>query len=368
MLSLRVGKRIRAICGGAAAILLLCSCGQATEEDEFIIIDRDTSEVTYDFAAAEFGDVVKTERLRCTYRQMNEQEVSFSLTGRLVDRVLVKEGDSVKAGDLLAELSSMELERRIEDLEYNIARNELLLGYADDDESYAVSGLYVNFLYYSGMTENDKKNLDRAIENIRRNYQYQREDYNDALEADRKELEKIEQELRSSRVYAEIDGVVYDLKNGLEGSTSKADEVVMSILDTTECVFETEAPEAAGYFTEGVTVPMKLSVGSSGDQFELIPWNMDEWGETQWFSIFSGPDGLSLEVGTTGYMQVVSASRQNVLKVPTETVYVADDQSYVYVVNSDNMREVRWVETGLYGDDAVEILSGLTEGERVILK
>ncbi len=32
------------------------------------------------------------------------------------------------------------------------------------------------------------------------------------------------------------------------------------------------------------------------------------------------------------------------------------------------MREVKWIETGLYGDSTVEVLSGLTEGERVILR
>lgn len=368
MLSHRVVKRMRAICAGVTAILLLCSCGQAAEEDEIIIVDRDTSELAYDFAVAEIGDVVKTERIRCTYRQLHEQEVAFSLTGRLIDQVYVKEGDSVKKGDLLAELSSQSLERQIEDLKYRIARNELLLGYTNDDESYAISALWVNYLYFSGMSENDLKYLEDRRESIQQNYRYLREDYNDALEADRKELSKLQQELRASRVYAEIDGVIYDLKDRLEGSTSKADEVVMSILDTAECVFETTAPEAAGYFTEGVTVPMSLGVSTSGDQFELVPWNMDEWGENQWFSIFSGPDGFSLEVGASGNMQVVSDSRQNVLRVPTDAVYVADDQSYVYVVNSENLREVRWVTTGLYGDDAVEILSGLTEGERVILK
>ena len=28
----------------------------------------------------------------------------------------------------------------------------------------------------------------------------------------------------------------------------------------------------------------------------------------------------------------------------------------------------KWIETGLYGDSTVEVLSGLTEGERVILR
>ena len=32
------------------------------------------------------------------------------------------------------------------------------------------------------------------------------------------------------------------------------------------------------------------------------------------------------------------------------------------------MREVKWIEVGLAGKDKVEIVSGLVEGEKVILK
>ena len=100
--------------------------------------------------------------------------------------------------------------------------------------------MWVNYLYYSGMTEGDKKNLDSRIESTQRSYRYQREDYGDALETDRKELEKLQGELKSSRVYAVTDGVVYKLKERLEGATSQKDEVVMTIVDTSECLFETE--------------------------------------------------------------------------------------------------------------------------------
>ena len=32
------------------------------------------------------------------------------------------------------------------------------------------------------------------------------------------------------------------------------------------------------------------------------------------------------------------------------------------------MREMKWIEIGLVGDDKVEIVSGLQEGEKVIIK
>ena len=38
----------------------------------------------------------------------------------------------------------------------------------------------------------------------------------------------------------------------------------------------------------------------------------------------------------------------------------------MYVLGENDIREVRWIETGFCGDRLTEILSGLEEGEAVI--
>lgn len=358
-----LGRRLGGICVCAAAVFLLCACGSQNELEDFVILEQENTGVAYEFGVAEIGDVVKTVQISCTAHQLSEQEVSFQMSGRLVDRVYVEEGDTVTKGQLLAELSSQDLERRIEDLEYQIARNELLLGYVDTNESYAISRIWVNTIY-NGMSESAK---DSAIESTMQTYRYQREDYSDALAADRAEQEQLKAELRTSRIYASIDGVVYDLKDDLKGSTSKMGEVVMTVMDTSETLFETKVPDALNYFTEGESYTMKISYGAAAGQYELIPWHMEEWDETQLFVVYDSTAEDFPDVGTKGSMQVVEGIRENVIKVPLSAVYNAEDKRYVYVMEND-MREVRWVETGLYGDDSVEILSGLTEGEMVILK
>ena len=364
----RTGNIARKVCVCAALSFLLCGCGEIEDADNMVIIEQEEPGMSYKLHTVESGDVVKTERIQCTYRQMSEQTVSFITSGRLVDRVYVEEGDHVKKGDLLVELSSEDLERQIEDLEYRIARNELLLGYTDIDEAYDISGMWVNYLYYSGMTDYDKESLDNRIESTQRNYRYLREDYSDALETDRKQLESLRQEYKLSRLYAQMDGVVYKLKEDLEDTTSHKGETIMTLLDTSECLFQTEVPELAHLFREGETVSMSLSYSQTGTQYELLPWKMEEWGDTQMFLLEDVDESANMDMGTNGYIWLAVDSRENVLCVPENTIYTADDRSYVYVLNDDNMREVRWVETGLHGDDMVEIISGLTEGERVVRK
>ena len=359
---------IYALCACGLAVLLLGGCGKQEEEEPIVVIEQEQVEATYLLAVADKGDVEKTEDIRATYRQSNQQEVSFPISGRLVDKVYVREGDSVKKGDLLVELSAGDLDRKIEELEYRITRNQLLLDYTETDEEYEISALWVNYLYYSGMSEWDKKSLDSRIESIQQNYEYLREDYSDALEMDQKELESLKQERTGSRIYASLDGVVSKVVEDLEGTTSQKDQVIMTILDTTECFFETEAPELAEYFREGETVPLTLNYGTGAGDYELLPWHKEEWGDVQLFVVYEGPEGASIEVGTSGDIELVTDRRENVLRVPVSALNSADGRNFVYVLDENNMREVRWVEIGLYGDDMVEILEGLEEGEKVIRK
>jgi len=345
--------------GVCLAAILACGCGQEEQEENIVVVEHEDIEVSYNFGVAAVGTVTKTQKVTCTFSQVNGQEVSFSVSGRLIDKVYVEEGDSVKKGDLLAELSAGSIERQIKDLEYRIARNELLLGYVDVDESISISAQWVN-------RWGDVESIKEAVEGIQKESEYKRQDYTDALEIDRKELENLQQELKSGRVYAGMDGVIYDLKERLEGSTSREGEVVMVVMDTSQCYFETKVPELADRFREGETVTMSMSYGAMG-QYELMPWKMEEWGETQLFSIFDGPDTTSLTVGSSGTMVIVLEKKENVLCVPADAVHSAGEKAYVYVLGEDNTRQVRWITAGLYGDKTVEVMEGLAEGEKVIL-
>ena len=84
-------KRIGA-CG--VLVFLLCGCGRQEKPEDVVMVEQDDGGVSYVFATAQLGDVVKTQKINCKYRQVQEQEVTFPLGGRIVDRVYVEEGAS----------------------------------------------------------------------------------------------------------------------------------------------------------------------------------------------------------------------------------------------------------------------------------
>lgn len=358
---LPAGIRILCICSAAA---LLCGCEQKAPEEETLIVVEDSDDtLSNDYVTVGIGDVVLTGEMRCTYRQQADQEISFALTGRLVDQVYVEEGDTVKKGDLLAELSAGNLERQIEDLEYRISRNELLLEHMEASEALEISQIWVNHLFNGHY---DGEGRDEAIASVQQSYRYQKEDTGDALEMDRRKLEELRQELSSCRVYAGMSGMIYKLKERLVNSTSKEGETIMTIVDNSRCLFETERPEYNDCFKEGETVTMSIISGSAAGKYELLPYEMEKWGEIQQFEVFAGPMTTGIEVGSSGTIEFELARREQVLCIPKGLVNTADGRSYVYVTDEDGMRQIRWVETGLSGDSMVEIVSGLQEGERVI--
>ena len=350
------------------ASILLAGCG-TQEEENVVVIENETQESAYGLIAVTREDVVLTKSLTATYMQLKEQTVSFNVGGRRVSKVYVNPGDSVKAGDLLIELSQDNLQQQIDELEYRISKNELQLSYLDAAEKFDEQSAYNNFVYNNpDISEDDVAAYQKNQDSITQNFEYKREDINDELEFDRRKLASLKNEYSSGHIYSTMDGVVYTVMDGLEGSTSKKDEVVMTIVDNASGRFEVKEPDYASYFHEGEPVEMKIVYGSASGDYEVVPVDMASWGDTQVFEVFSGPDNEGIDVGVTGTIKLVLEKHEHVLALPIGAIYHADGKPYVYVLDENDFRQIVWIETGLEGDDLIEVTAGLNEGDKVVYK
>lgn len=369
----RIQKKGAEILAAVITVLagLYCTgCSDAgTEEKNTLIIAEAEAEVPeYSLAAATVGDVFCTEHVKCTYLQVKDQEISFSVSGRRVSKVAVKEGDSVSKGQLLAELDSSQWESRIEELEYKIERNRILLEQSKLTEDYEISAKWLQYIYRSGGSKEEESNVKDSVARLQEDYQLMRREYQDVIDLDTLELEKLKEQIAIGSVYAGMDGVISWQKSNLEGSTCAKDEVVMKIIDSSECLFMVEGAEYAAWFQEGVPVDVSITSGTGAGRYQLLPYQMEEWGDQLTFSLAEEYKDSVIEVGAAGNISVVREYRSQVLTVPPRAVHKAENKYYVYVVGTDGMREVQWIETGLHGDEAVEVISGLEPGEKVIIK
>ncbi|MCR4962059.1 MAG: efflux RND transporter periplasmic adaptor subunit [Lachnospiraceae bacterium] len=344
------------------AAFLLCGCGK-TEEAPLVMVDSEEEVVSYSLIQVTYDDVILTRKIDCTYSQSNAQEVSFNVTGRYVDKVYVEEGDVVKKGDLLCELSSSELEAQIEELEYKVKKNELKLANYDVEAGLAVQDVFL----YQHYDYTSQSYADR-VQATKDSYERLKVLTNDELEFDREELSRKRKELKESRLYAEFDGVVYKLKKNLEGSTSKADAVIMNIVDSTDCKFEVEGTEFKHLFKAGQMVDMNIPFSSAAGDYVLLPYEMENWTDSMKFVVYTGPDNAVIDVGTRGTISIVEDQKSHVLSLPKDVVHIAGDEAFVYILNEDNIRTIKYITIGLFGDERVEIADGLAEGEKVVKK
>ncbi len=74
-----------------------------------------------------------------------------------------------------------------------------------------------------------------------------------------------------------------------------------------------------------------------------------------------------LRDGQTARAEVITAERTNVVSVPNAAVRRQGDTDTVVVVDSDGRQRVVTFQPGLVGADRTEVLSGLSEGQRVVV-
>ena len=350
-----------------AAAFVLSGCGGQEEEEDIFVQIQQVKKSPYKMTLVSVGDVVLTQQIRCTYRQVTQEDISFSVSGKTIENVYVKKGDTVVKGQLLAELAGSHRQTEIEELEYKIARNELLLSYTNIDENYERSGRWWTYIYQSSGSEEEEERLQKDLERIEQTYRYKREDYQDQIDLYTMQLERILAEVAQTRIYAGMDGEVSFVKSGLQGDTSTEGKTVIQVIDNAQCLFTSNQTEYGSYFEENEPVEMAIKAGANVITLEAYPYDMDHWEERIYFEL---PEevAFTMGVGTNATITLVLESREQVLCVPKRAVHSSEDGDYVYVLGENDIREIRRIETGLHGDELVEVVQGLTEGESIILK
>lgn len=82
---------------------------------------------------------------------------------------------------------------------------------------------------------------------------------------------------------------------------------------------------------------------------------------------FAPQPGLDVRPGMNADVTIVTDERENVLLIPERALRTVGTRSFVLVVDGDDTRE-REITLGYRGQGHVEVVSGLSEGDRVVLR
>ena len=300
-----------------------------------------------------------------TIRPVDSVEVSSKITAR-IKSVLVKENDVVKAGQTVAILDGKDYEATKDQASYKVANTRSKYNRAE-------------YLYSIGAKS--KEELEDA------EYDY------DTAESS---LSKTESDLAETVITAPMDGIVVGEPKtagtmAVQGNSNPT--VIMTIADLSikqilAKVDETDigsvrVGQKATFTVDTYTGWTFTATVSKISQTDVTnSWNTNSSNSSSSSSSASviyyyvvldvdDPDNLLLPA-MTARVEIVTDEKENTLAVPISALKTDSTGSYVMVqlegAGKDGIsQEKRYVTTGIYSDEYVEILDGLSDGDRLAI-
>ena len=343
--------------------LFLGGCGLLPAEDAGgrIVLVQSKDSVSYELAQATIDNVELSQIVYCAYAQLEEENLSFGISGRQVQYVYVRAGDTVQKGDLLAKLYTDDLDNNLSDLRYSIEKNELQLRQTKETMEYELKVLkkeYNNGYMNAEQYKERKKQIEES-------YQGSIQSYEDTLYIAGLKLEKYEKEKAGSEIYAGMDGTVSYVYSDLQGSWASEGREVITVINSSKCAFRTEDTKYAAYFKPGERINL---VSAGGQEYPTVVMSDEEAPDSEHVYLALEEMDFGLKVGARATATLVLESREKVLSVPVNVLHRAGEQYYVYCQDEGGLKKIRNITVGLIGTKLVEVLDGLTEGEIVIKK
>lgn len=350
-------KRIYAGALLLVGALALCGCGSKADEDVSSVLVAGNGTSSYEMTQVQKEDLQKTKILIANYQQVKSENLSFSVDGRRLSGVYVSLGDTVTKGDLLAELYCDEEKEAMANLEYQIKTQEMKIEHLQEQKELELTQL-----------ARKKASLSAAeyagrVEALEKEYRLETENIEDQVYIARLRYDELYRWIEGCRLYAGMDGTVTYMRDTGSGFISWSGSKVLTISDSAECAFLCDDIEYAEYFTKGETY---VWATSTGVEYETVLKGIDETEGVMRFELTIPRYDMTL--GQRVMYSLVLEEKENVLSIPKTAVHFAGEDAYVYCFDEQGNRQSKKIEIGLQADSGIEIVSGLKEGDEVILR
>ena len=350
-----------------AATMLLSSCALLPEEEvpQAAPLIRSYEREAFQTAFVQREDLILTQKISCTYVPVQKETLSFALGGEYIDEVLVQVGDSVKAGDVLAQLRLDNIKERIAQTQSEIVQTQLRLKQLNAQEKIALRRSEIE---NAQRTAEEKQ---EASEKLEETFAARRQSISDTLYLKEVTLEALQKDLAERQIIAPFDGTITYTAKIKDGDMSVFGYTVVTVADSTLSLFRAET-EYWSSFAPGdaaeIAVSKAVYQATVVDEAELgiTPGEKVEGKKAYVYFKLDEPS-FELESGDRGSVTLVLDERLDVLTVPKDAVSTAGDRSIVYYQREDGMKAYKVVEVGITVNRRTEIISGLSEGESVIV-
>ncbi len=344
--------------------VLLCSCAFSfggcllpQEEERPSILVKEEAVKTYELTPVVRGNIQKTKTLAAVYQQVKTENLSFSVDGLRLKGVYVSVGDAVKEGELLAELYCDDERELLAELEYELMTQKIEIEHLKEQRDLKLSQLEKRKDAMSNLQYQAQK------EELEEDFRLQIEDLEDMIYIETMQYESYKTYVDGCTIYAGMDGTVTYMGYTGSGYYSWSGRNLITVSDSSVCAFQCSDTEYIPYFTEGAAYTFATSAGV---KYETVLAEADEDRGIFRFELTETQYGLP--IGLRVLYSLVLDEKTDVLYLPKNAVHYVDDKAYVYYIDEDGIRQMKYISVGMEADAQIEILDGLAEGEEVILR
>jgi RND family efflux transporter MFP subunit len=301
----------------------------------------------YELATVARQNIKQTVVASGKIKSQSQADLKFQTSG-LLAWVNVKEGDNVKKWQAIAGLDIRELQKNLEKSlrDYSKERNDF------EEERLVAYGEGVNLTNtIKRILEKNQWDLDKAVLDV--------------------ELKDIA--LKYSSLISPIDGIITHIDVPLAGVNITPATAVFTVADPDHLEFAAIIDEVdIGLISVGQTGQLLLdaypdeSINLTVDSINFNS-SLDSSGSTVFlvkFRLENNP-GQKFKLGMNGEITITVAEKTNVLAIPLSSI-LENGTTTVQLVK-DNTLINQTVTIGISSDDLVEIASGLTENQIIVV-
>ena len=343
--------------------LLLAGCSEYSKPGSVLGFTPTPLPTTPALAKATYsvkrGDVIGTIQITGRIAPLVQEELAFPNDGR-IHSLYIRQGDTVKTGTLIADLEgAADLQRQLDLININLKRNQITAEIAQ-----------LNYDLFVAQTPQGSADYDKrlAIEELK--LELANLDVQEATLG----TQELEDSLSKAQLVSPMDGQVIQLEIG-EGSQVHAYSSVGVVADTTQLEVSASTSDTSILDKLDIGMAATLVPGSglgkpvSGVVRRLplpgVGGDLTAQDKTIRISLDTLPADAGYKMGDLVDVTVIVVKKTNVLWLPPQAIRTFGGRKFVVVQDGDVQHRVD-VKLGVVGEDRVEILEGLDEGQVVV--
>lgn len=290
-----------------------------------------------------------------------DYSLSFEKGGRL-DSVMVKNGDKIVKGQALVKLTAGDLETQIELAKLEVKKVELELKHARTS------------LNTTELLQKIQERPANSPDILNARYIVERAELD--MEAAQMNLKNLEKNLLDATMKSPIDGIVTFVDVKLKrGDFIQPYQVIVQLADpdALQIMFDSQRVNNAEIIKPGMGAELTFGTVKTNGKVVSCPYSSPEDSDRK-----DGKDDNAIileaeklpediKMGDSIDIGIILEKKENVLTIPLDALRSYMGRNYVYLLVGNSRREAN-VEIGIKSATEIEIISGLNEGQQVILR